>query len=62
MKIHKREWFKIGKKIYRDDNGCNCNDCQEVRSNGLVIFDQHHADYLFDCAQNEMDIDYRDVL
>ncbi len=45
-----KQWFidRIGKRIYRDVSTCTCNTCKEIEENGLVIFDEQHADYLAD--------------
>ncbi len=45
-----KEWFveRIGKRIYRDMQGeedC-CNSCADITTNGLVVADENHADYL----------------
>jgi len=55
------DWFieRIGQKIYRDDNGCDCKVCKAVEMYGLVIHDELHAKYLYDC-QNEMGVKYYD--
>jgi len=55
-------WFidRIGKKIYRDNNKCNCNTCLAVFAQGLYINDKLHAQYLFD-VQNEIGLIYRDT-
>lgn len=49
--LTEREQFfrdRVGKRIYRNDNGCPCNVCEDVLKNGLVVTDIFHADYLFD--------------
>ena len=55
-------WFidRIGKKIYRDNNKCNCNTCLEVFAKGLYINNKLHAEYLFD-VQNKIGLIYRDT-
>lgn len=40
----------IGKTVYRDSNGCSCNDCRYIETNGLIIRDELHAEYLCDIA------------
>ena len=50
---------RIGKRIYRDKLSCKCDDCQEVKEDGLVIMDQQHAEYLH-MVSNDMMIEYRD--
>jgi hypothetical protein len=53
------KWFKdrVGKRIYRENNICDCGLCKGVHVNGLVITDELHAQYLFDC-QNELGLKY----
>lgn len=49
--IHEREqWFidRIGKRVFRETNGCKCETCKRITNEGLVIFDEQHASYLFD--------------
>lgn len=55
------EWFKdrIGKTIYRDRTSCPCEICEHVYKNGVMVIDDAHAQYLYDC-QNELQINYRD--
>lgn len=54
---HKLSRFltRIWKKVYRDAGSCDCATCREVEKNGLVIADEDHANYLFDC-QSDIDI------
>jgi len=56
-----KDWFmeRIGTKIYRDDNGCDCQVCKMVERYGLIIHDEMHAQYLYDC-HTEMGINYYD--
>ena len=56
-----REWFveRIGQRVYRDDNGCDCSICKTIERTGLIIHDELHAQYLFDC-QNELGVIYFD--
>lgn len=53
-----QQWFidRIGKTIYRSENGCSCETCKKVHSKGLVIRDKLHASYLYD-IQHEYEID-----
>lgn len=55
------DWFleRIQKRIYRDDSGCDCNVCKSVLRNGLIIHDEFHARYLYDC-QLELGLHYYD--
>lgn len=45
------QWFidRIGKTVYRNDNGCSCEVCKRVFTDGVYISDNTHANYLFDC-------------
>jgi hypothetical protein len=42
------EWFieRIGKRIYRDSQRECCSHCTKVEKEGLIIYDEQHADYL----------------
>jgi hypothetical protein len=60
------QWFKeqIYQTIFRDDNGCPCNNCKEILENGLVVRDEDHARYIFE-MQNDLgaegiELNYRD--
>ena len=35
-------------RLYRNDNGCDCERCQEILTNGILVDDIEHADYLYD--------------
>lgn len=54
-------WFKerIGKRVFRTESSCQCEICIKVGKVGLVIMDNLHAQYLFDC-QNELGLFYFD--
>ncbi len=56
--VHDKQWFidRIGKRIYRKNNICNCPVCIKVHKEGLIITDKDHAIYLYDCQ--EMDLIY----
>lgn len=43
-----KAWFtkRIGKRIFRDETSCPCDHCKKVYENGLMIYDEQHADYL----------------
>jgi hypothetical protein len=45
----REQWFRdrIGKRVYRGDNGCNCEICKKRTDSGILIIDITHADYLF---------------
>jgi hypothetical protein len=55
------QFFKdrIGKRIYRDDNGCECLECKNVVENGIIVQDKQKARYLYDVSC-ELGIEYRD--
>jgi hypothetical protein len=55
------QWFldRIGKVVYRDENGCKCLVCKDSVNNGVLILDKDYADYLY-CVEAETDIIYRD--
>jgi hypothetical protein len=57
---HDKQWFidRIGKRIYREKNVCNCEVCITVHKEGLIITDKQHANYLYDCQ--EMNLIYYD--
>lgn len=49
--IHEREqWFidRIGKRVFRENNGCKCETCKRVTVEGLIILNEQHASYLYD--------------
>ena len=58
-------WFirRIGKRIFRDGHKC-CAVCDAVAKNGLVIFNESHADYLAmtdsEFAHEKIYLNYRD--
>ena len=56
--VHDKQWFidRIGKRIYRKNNICNCRICVNVHEEGLIITDKQHAIYLYDCQ--ELDLIY----
>jgi hypothetical protein len=47
----REQWFhdRIGKVVYRNDNGCHCDCCQAIRKYGITILDRLSAIYLYDC-------------
>ena len=51
--VHDKQWFinRIGKRIYRKNNICNCRICVHVHEEGLIIIDENHATYLYDCQE-----------
>jgi len=56
--VHDKQWFidRIGKRIYREKNVCSCPVCAKVHEEGLIITDEQHANYLYDCQ--ELDLIY----
>ena len=59
---HNEQWFvdRVGKRVYRLNNNCDCCVCVAVFEHGLIISDKFHANYLFDC-QNELELFYSDT-
>jgi hypothetical protein len=55
------QWFidRIGKKIYRENNTCECIVCMDVFKNGLIVMSESHAYYLCDC-QYELGLIYKE--
>ncbi len=47
----RQKWFleRIGKRVYRNDDGCDCDLCKQVLQHGVIITDRHQAQYLYDC-------------
>jgi hypothetical protein len=56
-----KQWFidRIGKRVYRDKNTCDCEMCNDVFENGLIIKNETHATYLYD-VQHELQYIYTD--
>ena len=61
MEKHNLKWYKdrIGKRVYRTESQCKCDVCTKVGEVGLIIADELHAQYLYDC-QNELYLYYFD--
>ncbi|MFZ5365418.1 MAG: hypothetical protein ACOZBH_04465 [Patescibacteria group bacterium] len=65
-KIHTKKWFirRIGKRVFRDADGCECDLCRNVVENGIIINDKQHADYMYEmqweCANLGTYLNYRD--
>lgn len=38
---------RVGQRVYRTSNGCNCEMCERVVKEGIVIKDKMHADYMY---------------
>jgi len=43
------QWFIdcIGKRVWRNEH-CNCENCQYLMKNGVLILDKQHANYLYE--------------
>lgn len=39
---------RIGKTIYRNDDGCDCDLCKHTLEHGIFIHDRHQAQYCYD--------------
>ena len=63
MEKHDIEWFidRVGKRVFRTKTQCDCNICTDVFRNGLIVDDEFHAQYLYDC-QNELGLYYFDKI
>lgn len=57
------EWFmsRIGKTVFRNDNGCPCKSCQRIYVEGIAIDDEFHATYLRDVEGDEGRLMYFDT-
>ncbi len=46
--MNRLQWFidRIGKRVFRSANGCDCVICNRVFEVGIVIEDEMHANYL----------------
>jgi len=44
------QWFldRINQRVYRNDDGCDCEPCKKVLENGIVLIDRHQAQYCYD--------------
>jgi hypothetical protein len=64
--MQNKDWFikRVGKRVFRDDDGCSCQTCENVVKNGIVIMDEFHAKYMFDVQNDWMvegtKLNYRD--
>lgn len=61
MITDREKWFlqRVGKKLYRTQNGCKCNICVNTYQNGLLIEDELHASYLVE-IERELKCTYYD--
>jgi len=54
----RRKWFleRIGKRVFREKNGCDCKICEKNTKNGIIILDEEHAIYMHDmeCISNNI--------
>ena len=50
-KLDRENWFidRIGKMVFRNSFGCNCEECKDVEVNGILISNEMQAIYLSDC-------------
>ena len=66
--MHTLQWFKnrIGRRIFRNDNKCPCNNCKVMTKEGLIVHDLYHAEGLFMIQNDYMaegtKLNYRDKL
>jgi len=59
------QWFldRIGKRVFRNKDGCNCPSCLNVAEQGIVIASEEHARYLDMIeATPDMEIKYFDTM
>lgn len=62
-KPHTLKWFlnRLGKTVYRDDVSCPCPTCKKGTTDGIVIGDKQHAEYLHLIeTSHDMGVNYRD--
>jgi len=61
----RQQWFldRIGKRVFRNGDGCNCPSCLNVLDNGIIIASEEHAMYL-DMIEStpDMGIKYFDTM
>lgn len=66
--LQSEQWFveRIGKRVYRDDDGCSCADCAKTVKEGFVVLDKDHAQYLYTIQMEWLmagiELNYRDYL
>lgn len=60
--MKKYSWFKdrIGKTIYRNNTYC-CKHCYHVYLNGLILANEQHAGYVYDCYCEMPNLEYFDT-
>lgn len=61
--MNRKQWFidRIGKRVYRVKSLCDCEGCRTAYENGVIITDESHANYLYDC-EREWGLIYYDTL
>lgn len=44
----RQQWFidRIGKVVWRNKTTCECEPCERVYQNGLLLLDEQHATYI----------------
>jgi hypothetical protein len=56
------QWYKdrIGKKVFRVKNICQCDYCLKYSREGMIIHNELHANYLYE-VQNDTNHNYQDT-
>jgi hypothetical protein len=53
VKAHfaRQQWFlaRVGKTVYRNHVSCKCKHCEDVYTEGVLLTESGHAQYVFDC-------------
>jgi hypothetical protein len=46
----RKKWLldRIGKRVFRESNGCTCKTCEAIIKDGIIIKDEMHAIYMLD--------------
>ena len=46
----RKKWLldRIGKRVFRESNGCDCKTCEAIAKDGVVIGNEMHALYMLD--------------
>lgn len=49
-KNDRRNWFidRIGKRVFRNDTGCECLECYNIVKSGFIIENCDMAEYLYE--------------
>jgi hypothetical protein len=47
--MNREDWFleRIGKRVFRTQNGCTCESCLRTYHDGIIIMDKEHAHTMF---------------